>query len=586
MAKKIVLSSNAEEVAKSRYYNNGEDWESCCRRVSEAVASVEKDKIGYSEKFGEMIYNMDFLGGGRILRNSGKQKGSSLNCYHLQIADSISEIGEFMKSSLIIWASGGGVGVNMSSLRPKGSPILGKGGFSSGMVTFLTAADALAKTIESGGQRRAAGLASLDISHPEIFDFIDSKTTHGDISYFNISVMVNDEFLEAVERDMDWDLKFKQKVYKTVKARDLWDKIVYNMVHHAEPGILNTSNLMKNNSYYFAPISGVNPCGEATLSAGESCCLGSLVLPNFITGNVNTNWQKLERVIKLAVRFLDNVIDTNVYDLPIIDEKTHDSRRIGLGAMGLADYLFAKKIRYGSKDAINETEKLVRFIRDVAYQASVELAKEKGSFPKFDPIMYGKASFIRKLPASLRMDIKKYGIRNVTLMSFAPTGSSSLLPECVGGIEPLMFRGYKRVDRVSERIYIHPKYKELLLSGEPIPDWFVDMSDLTPNDHFEMQTAVQKWCDGSVSKTVNAPKGTTEEQLSKYLLEYIHDLKGTTVYIDETRSGQVYNRLSEEEAFDIIANQTIGENSLEINDVECNCTKINDGTDICKIPQK
>ena len=571
-SKKISLSKNALQVAESRYFNNGEDWELCCRRVSSAIASVETKKIDYTDKFFEMIYNMDFIPGGRILRNAGRLKGSMLNCFHLRCGDSIEEIGQFMKECLIVWASGGGCGTNMSLLRPKGDPILGKGGSSSGMLSFLIAADAISKTIESGGQRRAAGLASLEVSHPEILDFIDAKTVHGVISHFNISVMINDEFLESVERDKNWDLKFKQKIYKTVKSRDIWDKIIYNMIHHAEPGLLNNSNLMKNNSYYFAPISGVNPCGEATLSVSESCCLGSLVLPNFITGNINTNWQKLERSIKLAVRFLDNVVDTNVYDLKKIDEKTHDSRRIGLGIMGLADYLFSKQLRYGSKEAISEIEKLVKFIRDVSYQASVELAIEKGSFPKFDSVMYGKASFVRKLPATLRMDIKNHGIRNVTLLSFAPTGTLSLLADCTGGIEPLMHRAYKRVDRVGERVYIHPKYKQLLLDGGDIPDWYVDMNSLTPRDHFETQSICQKYCDGGISKTANFPEGTTEEQLSSYLLEYIHDLKGVTVYVDKTREGQIYNRLTEEESMDYIAQASVS-NELTAEDIECNCSK-------------
>jgi len=1060
-SKKVTLSKNALEVAESRYFNNGEDWEECCRRVATTVASIEKEKIVYTDKFFEMIYNMDFIPGGRILRNAGRQKGSMLNCYHLYCGDSIEEIGQFMKECLIVWASGGGCGTNMSLLRPKGDPILGKGGASSGMLSFLIATDAISKTIESGGQRRAAGLASLEVSHPEILDFIDAKTVHGDISHFNISVMVNDEFLEAVERDKNWDLKFKQKIYKTVKARDIWDKIIYNMIHHAEPGLLNTSNLMKNNSYYFAPISGVNPCitgetlvyvadgrghvpikvleqegkdipvfsfneinkkvevkmmrhpritgynkkilkislddgsfircnenhrfymkdgskkeakdlmvndrlehlisynapleeifkgsnsksqdyrwilkngqsisehrliasfkigrdikngevvhhcnmnglnnnpenlevmtkiehdkfhgnlirgdnnpmrrfpeknyflhhkfngiengnsygftreemikkarnfilekqrhilidewvnyckenhypyyskyiwgdncntlrewldeiekdlgfgtdkiykyketeherylelkdetdldifwngeivvrkkcegcdkyfltswnlrertfcdkkcfnhsvskknklketyknkyernkeniynifmilkdklnrnpllielieecknqkvslglywkkykedhptcfgnykdivkyvesrdfnyrivsieedgyenvyngtvednhnfysmvkesttesgnpkynyilsaqcGEAVLSASESCCLGSLVLPNFITGNVNTNWQKLERAIKLSVRFLDNVVDTNVYNLKKIDEKTHDSRRIGLGIMGLADYLFSKQLRYGSKEAISEIERLVRFIRDVSYQTSIELATEKGSFPKFDPIMYGKASFVRKLPATLRMDIKNHGIRNVTLMSFAPTGTLSLLAECTGGIEPLMHRAYRRVDRVGERIYIHPKYKELLLKGIKTPDWFVDMNDLDPREHFETQSICQKYCDGGISKTANFPEGTTEEQLSTYLLEYIHDLKGITVYVDKTREGQIYNQLTEVEVLEYLALESVS-NELDADDIDCNCQKKKEEVEpeVCEIPQK
>lgn len=576
--KKGILSKNAEEVAKARYFNEGENWETCTRRVSDAVANIEKDKDTYAAKFNEIIYNMDFIPGGRILRNAGRPKGSLLNCFHLHCGDSIEEIGTMMKDSLILWSEGGGCGVNMSSLRPKGDPILGKGGHSSGLVSFLTALDHISETIESGGQRRAAGLASVDVSHPEILDFIDAKSKHGIISHFNISVMVNDEFLEAVERDGDWNLKFKQKIYKTIKAREIWDKIVQNMIDHAEPGLLNTTNLYKNNSYYFSPVTGVNPCGEATLSPNSCCCLGSLVLPNFITGNINTNWQKLEKTIKLAIRFLDNVLDVNVYTLRKIAEKAHDERRIGLGIMGLGDYLFAKKIKYGSQESVIEVEKLMKFIRDVSYEASIEIAKEKGAFPKFDPVMYGKASFVRKLPVNLRMGIKNFGIRNVTLLTCAPTGTTSLLPECTSGVEPLIFKSYKRKDRVSERVYIHPKYKELLLSGEDIPDWYVDISDLKPSDHFEIQAIMQKYVDGSISKTANFKSGTTKDQLSNYLLEYIHDLKGCTVYVDKSRDGQVYNKLTEEEIFDHISKQTVGF-SLDEQDIECKCQKKDDETD-------
>ena len=586
MSKKVKLSENAEEIARARYYNNGEDWEKCASRVSEAVAFVEKDKALYTGKFFDIIYNMDFIPAGRILRNAGKSRGSMLNCYHIPCNDSIEEIGQFLKDSLILWSEGGGVGTNLSQLRPKGDPILGKGGTSSGLVSFLKAADSVSETIESGGQRRAAGLASLDVSHPEILDFIDAKMVHGTISHFNISVMVNDKFLEAVEQDGEWELKFKQKVYRKVRARDIWEKITSNMIKHAEPGILNTSNLYKNNSYYYDPVSGTNPCGEAVLAPYDACDLGALVLPNFITGNINTNWQKLERVIKLSVRFLDNVIDVNKYALHEIDIKAHNSRRIGLGVMGLADYLFAKELRYGSKEALVEVEKLIRFIRDTAYQASVELAVEKGSFPKFDSVHYGKSSFIRKLPAQLRLDIKEKGIRNVTIMSMAPTGTTSLLPEVSSGIEPLLFKTYRRKDRVGERIYIHPKYKQLVLSGNTIPSWFVDMKDLEPKDHLETQAMIQKYTDGAVSKTINMPAGSTVDQLDRLLLEYIHDLKGATVYVDGSREGQVYNNLTEEEVFDIIAEETIGvTNSMTGEDLECNCAKPKDDEEIvCEIP--
>ena len=590
--KKVVLSKNAEEVAKARYFNDGEDWEACSRRVAEAVSSVEKDKAEYSEKFGEMIYKMDFLPAGRILRNAGARLNASLlNCYVLPIDDSIESIGKLISESLQLWSQGGGVGCNFSLLRPKGDAILGKGGKSSGMVSFIKATDHVSETIESGGQRRAAALACCDVSHPEVVDFINAKLVDGEISHFNISVLINEEFIRAVENDEMWTFKFKQKEYGKIRSRELWNLIIKNMIEKAEPGLLNSTNLYKNNSWYYDPVVSTNPCGEAVLENYGSCCLGSLVLPNFITGSVNTNWKKLENTIKLAIRFLDNVIDVNKYSLRNIEMKAQNSRRIGMGILGLAEYLFAKQLRYGSKEALEEIEKLMRFIRDTAYTASVELSVEKGSFPKFEPNQYGNSSFVRKLPAQLRMDIKTKGIRNVTLLSMAPNGTISLIPNYTGGIEPLIFKAYRRVDRVSERIYIHPKYKELILTGEPIPDWFVCSSDLEPKDHLETQAMIQKYTDGACSKTIVMPKGTTPNQLNKLLLEYIRDLKGVTVYVDGSREGQVYNSLTEEEVFDIVAQETVGiNNDVDISDVECNCQKPKDENgneiEVCEIPQK
>ena len=314
--KKVQLSENALTVAESRYFFDGEDWEACTSRVARTIAGSESTNRGKIEdSFLEMIYDMDFLPGGRILRNCGRPRGSLFNCYHLPIGDSIEEIGQFIKDSLILWSEGGGVGCNFSPLRPKGDIILGKGGTSSGLVSFIEAADAVAKTIESGGARRAAALAQVDISHPEVMNFIDAKIEDGRISGFNISVSVTDDFLLAVEGDDTWTFKFKQKEYGTVKAKDLWAKIISNMVNCAEPGLINWSNFHKNNSYYFEPVLGTNPCGETTLGPYGACDLGSLVLPNFITGNVNTNWKKLQTTIKTAVRFLDNVIEFNKYSL-------------------------------------------------------------------------------------------------------------------------------------------------------------------------------------------------------------------------------------------------------------------------------
>ena len=542
------LTENALKVAERRYFMDSEDWDACSRRVSSAVATAENSHmVKYAEEFGRIIYNLDFLPGGRILRNAGRQRGSMFNCYHLPMGDSREEIGQFYKDSLILWGEGGGIGVNASFLRPEGAPIKGVGGVSSGPVSFLRASDAIAETVESGGSRRAAALACMNVTHPDIIKFIDAKLKHGVLSCYNISVAVTDKFLEAVEADDDWEYKFAHQSYGVIKARKIWDKIINNMVECAEPGLLNWDKLIKNNSYYYDPVLGTNPCGEAVLSPYDVCDLGSLVLPNFITGTINTNWKKLEETIKIAVRFLDDVIEVNKYVLHEIDIKAHNSRRIGLGVMGLAEYLFAKKLRYGSRKAIAEVERLMRFIRDVTYETLVELAQEKGAFPKFDPIPYGKASFIRKLPASLRMSIKKHGVRCVTALAIAPTGTISLVADVTSSIEPLIKKAYKRTDRVGERMYVHPIYLDHLQTGDPLPSWYVDSDDLDPSDHFEVQVAVQKFVDGAVSKTINMPAGTTADQLSHLMLEYIHDLKGVTVYVDGSREGQILNSVSEEE---------------------------------------
>lgn len=728
--KKVILSKNSEEVARARYFQEDEDWEGLSKRVARAISLAElpEKQKEYADKFGEIIYNMDFLPAGRILRNSGRPRGTLLNCFVLPCNDSIEEIGQFMKDSLILWAEGGGVGCNFSYLRPKGDVILGKGGKSSGLVSFLEAADHLSKTIESGGSRRAAGMALVDISHPEVMDFINCKLVDKKIAYFNISVAINEDFLTAVELNKDWEFKFKQRSYGKIKARELWDLIVKNMLNCAEPGLINWDNLTKNNSYYFDPVISTNPCmtgdtkivldnqnvisfkelvdsnikeiqiyswdtnkkfpcfkmmrnirktrenvkilkitfnnnksirctedhklyinndekkeakdlkigdkllgyerhyikdsfrvfdekyynpeiisisqdgcedvyngtvddthnyfislhnskddqftilsancGEATLSPYGACDLGSLNLPNFITGNVNTNWKKLAETIKLSVRFLDNVLDCNKYPIKEIDIKCHESRRIGLGIMGLADYLFAKQIKYGSQESLNEIERLMRFIRDTAYSASIELSVEKGSFPKFDPVLYTKAAYIRSLPPSIRMEIKEKGVRNVTLFSVAPAGSISLVANTSSGLEPLPFKAYIRKDRVSERLYVHPKFQEYIERGEKCPDWLVDSHDIAPKDHFEVQRAVQSLIDGSVSKTINLPKGTKEKDLSKLLLVYMRDLKGCTVYCDGSREGQVLNKIDDKEVLKYIKeNKTT--NDLSEEDVKC-----------------
>ena len=572
-----TLSDNAISIAQSRYFmDEREDWEKLSYRVGGEVARAENGYgSSYREKFAEIIYNLEFLPGGRILRNTGRPRGSLFNCYVLPVGDSREEIGQWLKDSLILWGEGGGVGCNLSFLRPRGAAIKGVGGASSGPVSFLEASDAVATTIESGGSRRAAALACMNVSHPDIMEFIDAKMTHGKLSNYNISVAVTEDFLLAVEEDAMWEFKFAQQAYGEIKAREIWNKIIDNMVSSAEPGLLHWDNLTSNNSYYFDPIISTNPCGEVPLPANGVCDLGSIVLPKFVTVNGQTQRAKLKEVVALAVRFLDDIIDINKYVLHEIDVNAHSGRRIGLGVMGLAEYLFAKGVKYGSEKAIEETESIMKLIRNTAYETSVKLAEEKGAFPKFDPVQYGKAHFIRTLPGKFRMAIKEKGIRNVTCLAMAPTGTISLIPEVTSGIEPLFGKAYERTDRVSDRVYIHPIYRNHLETGAELPEWFVDTPALSPTDHFDIQSAVQKYTDGAVSKTINMPKGTTSKELSKFTLEYIHDLKGVTVFVDGCRPEQIVRHLSKKEASRHIK---LGEVSSELDEDAVRCS-----TGVCEL---
>jgi len=288
-------------------------------------------------------------------------------------------------------------------------------------------------------------------------------------------------------------------------AEELWNKIVQNMIDSGEPGLINWNNFAKNNSYYFAPINAANACSELPLENYGICNIGSLVLPRFIKGT-QTSWKELEDATRTAVRYLDNVIDVNHYLLPEIEVAAKNARRCGLGTMGLADYLFSKKLTYGSPKAITEVERLYKFIRDIAYHESMLLAQEKGAFPKFDKVDFGKASFVRKLPHSLRLDIKKHGIRNCTLLAIAPTGTTSLIADVNSGIEPLFAKAHIRRDNVGERYYIHPLYLEHLNSKTALPDWFVDTHGIKPEAHFETQIAIGKYIDSNTVKLLTLVK--------------------------------------------------------------------------------
>ncbi len=521
-------------------------WSDLVERIARECAKNEVDMGHWEQEFTDVLGDMLFIPAGRIQRNLGKLKPSTSNCNLLPIGDSIEQIGDAIRDYIVISSYGGGTGINFTPLRPEDAILKTRGGKSSGMVSFLEIFNYSGYRIKTGGQRRSAGIALLSVSHPEIFKFINAKTIEGRLDQFNISVIITKEFLRAVEANDDWDLKFAGKVYETVPARQIWDLILSNMIKHAEPGLVNWDNLIKNNSYYFSPIAGVNPCGELPLENYGVCNLGHLNLPEFIA-NKNTNYQKLSKVIKVATRFLDNIIDLAYYPIAQQEAVVKQARRIGLGTMGVADYLFTKQLRYGSDEAINELEKLYKFIRDETYLASIELAKEKGAFPAYDKLDYTSASFIRKLPARIRMLIKEHSIRNVTCLTAAPTGTTSIIAGVNGGVEPLPYKGYMRTDGMGKTAYVHPYCAESY--DEP---WFVDTYDLEPEDHLETQNVIQKYIDGGVSKTIIVPNKTTAGQLSKTLLEYIYDLKGVTVYRDGSRENEVYSRMDRKEVMEYL----------------------------------
>jgi len=565
----VELSNNALQVAESRYFRNSETrWEELCKRVATKIASNEEapKREYWTERYFDAINNMKMMPGGRTLRNAG-YSNKLLNCHVLGLSDSIDDIGRFIHKALVLNAEGGGVGC-CPQLRPKGAPILGKGGKSSGLLSFLRAISVVLSTVESGGNRRSGLLPILPITHPETLDFIDSKLQQGKLSNFNISVGITNEFLDAVETKSKWKFMFNDIEYGEIWAPDLFDKIVLNMIASGEPGLVNLDRMRINNSWSFSPIDSLNLCGELSLSKNQSCCLGSLVLPNFLDGS-RTRWEDLAETIYTLVRFLDNVLDVNEYSFPEMEEATMSCRRIGIGVIGLYNYLFAKKARYGSERGLNKTEEVIRFMRNEIYKSSVELAKEKGVFGGYNEWTYSKAKFIKTLPAKIRMEIKEHGIRNCTGMAFAPGGTISLVADVGSGIEPLFSKAYKRKDRTGERIYINPIYREYIEKGEELPDWLVDSFDLSPEEHFETTTTIQKLNDSSISKTQNIPADTSPEQLRGWLLEYARDLIGITVYADQSRDKQILNPLSEEEVREIIKAEIAVSQSTFEEDVTC-----------------
>lgn len=543
------------------------------RRVARALAAVEgADARHWEQRFHALMRGFRFLPGGRILAGAGTKHDVTLfNCFVMgRIDDSMEGIFEALKEGALTMQLGGGVGYDFSSLRPAGSPAWRVGNTASGPVSFMRIWNQMCETLLSTGIRRGAMMAVLRCDHPDIEAFVEAKHRPGELANFNLSVLVSDAFMTALAEDTDWPLVFPPMaggtedsgrerihrpwlgregsvpclVYKRLPARELWGRIMENAYISAEPGVLFIDRINRlNNLQYCETISATNPCGEIPLPPYGACDLGSLNLTGFVTApfdeGASLDLAGLARAAATAVRLLDNVIDVSLYPLPQQKEQAKAARRIGLGVTGLADALIMLGLHYGSEQARDLAAEAMRAIRDAAYGASIELAREKGAFPAFRREAYLQGPFIQSLPEKLQAGIATNGIRNSHLIAIAPTGTISLLAGNISsGIEPVFaFEQRRRVRGLDRPCAWHHlsdyalRRWRLRFGEAPLPECFIEAQSLSPREHLAMQAALQPFVDGAISKTINIP---TDYPLAEfrdiYQQAYQLGLKGCTTF--------------------------------------------------------
>ena len=514
------------------------------RRVSAGIAAVEsteEKRTRWARRFYDAMRDFRFVPAGRILAGAGSGHAVTFfNCFVLPSPeDSRGGILDNLKLAVEIMARGGGIGVNLSTLRPRGSHIASVNGTSSGPCSWAELySAATGKVIQQGGSRRGAAMLMLDDSHPGIKEFVTAKRHPGVLEHANLSVCVSDAFMAAVANDSEWKLVWEGTVRKTIRARELWNLICESAWSSAEPGLVFIDRYNRlSNTWYYETIRCVNPCGEEGLAPFGVCNLGALNLAAFVQDG-EFDFASLAEHARVAIRFLDDVVDASYYFLEENREAQLGTRRTGLGTMGLADALLALGIRYGSGDSLTVVEQIYRTIRDAAYDASCDLAAEKGAFPNFDSEKYLQGQFIRQLPETIRTKISRQGIRNAVLLAQAPTGTTSLLAGVSSGIEPVFDFAMVRRDRTGEHVLYHPLYQTWRAShpDDDLPPHFVKASDLTPEEHVRVQATIQQFTDASISKTVNAPNHHTVAEVDTlYRLAYELGCKGITYYRDGSR---------------------------------------------------
>lgn len=542
-------------------------------RIARHIASVEKTeekKTEWESKFRELMDDWKYVPAGRIFTGAGTgQNLTFYNCYVIPSPkDSRHGIFNTLGQMAEIMSRGGGVGINVSTLRPRYAYVKGVNGRSSGSVSWASLYSFVTGLIEQGGSRRGALMLILNVWHPDVLDFINSKKEAGKITNANISVGITDDFMEAVKQDKDWDLIFpdssdplyaekwdgninrwkslggKVIVHKTVRAQDIWTNIIESAWSSAEPGMyfIDRANHYSN-SWYYADLPCTNPCGEQPLPAWGVCNLGHVNLSRFVdTQRREVLWNELKQTVQYAVRFQDNVVDATPYFFDENLKQQMNERRVGMGTIGLAEMLIHLELRYGSDDAVKFIDKLYNFIAVTAYETSVELAREKGMFSQFDAEKFLQSGFMKKMPDYIRDLVKQYGIRNVTILTQAPTGTVGTMVGTSTGIEPFFSWTYYRKSRLG----VHEEKIKLAQDwlakheGQELPQWFATAMDLAPEDHVRVQAAVQRWTDSAISKTVNAPSEYTIDQTKKlYELLYDSGCKGGTIYRDGSRDEQI-----------------------------------------------
>ncbi|HEY0604449.1 MAG TPA: adenosylcobalamin-dependent ribonucleoside-diphosphate reductase [Herpetosiphonaceae bacterium] len=541
--------------------------EQMMERVARGIAAIEtvdEKQREWEKKFQWLLDDWRFVPGGRILTAAGTdQQLTFYNCYVVPSPhDSRRGIVDTLSQMMEIMSRGGGVGINISTLRPRHAYVQGVNGRSSGSVSWGGLYSFVTGLIEQGGSRRGALMLILNVWHPDVVDFINAKREMGKITNANISVGITDPFMDAVKADADWELVFPDPhhpdydtqwtgdieawqtagrpvvVHKTVKAREIWNNIIESAWASAEPGMwfIDRANKMSN-SWYFSPLICTNPCGEQPLPAFGICNLGALNLSRFAYDG-EVLWDDLRQAVRYAVRFLDNVIDATPYFFEENKAQQGRERRVGLGIMGLADMLIRLKIRYGSDECLKFLDQLGEVIASEAYLASSENAAEKGAFPMFDAEKLLQSGYMQAMPEHVRQTIREQGLRNVTLLTVAPTGTTGTMVGTSTGVEPYFSWSYFRKSRLGvheERVAVVEEW-ERENPGQSLPDYFINAMELSPTEHVNVQAALQRWIDSAISKTANVPNEYTVEQ-TRELYEYMYQLgcKGGTIYRDGSR---------------------------------------------------